>query len=131
MRTLSFTPDDLQAIQHDRYHHPHPKVQQKMEVLWLKHHGLSHGDAAKYAGVSVRSVVRYLTEFLEGGLARVRQLGYGPGHSELDPYQGELEAYFLEQQPHSAAQAQAEIYRLTGVWRGLTQVRHFLKKVLA
>lgn len=129
MRAVHFTEEVLNAIRHDRYHHPHPKVQQKMEVLWLKSKGLSHGEIAAYADISIRSVVRHLTEFLEGGLERVRQLGYGKGPSELDQHKGELEAYFLENQPRSAVHAQAEILRLTGVQRGLTQVRHFLKKI--
>ena len=130
MRAIPFTPEVLDQIHHDRYHHPHPKVQQKMEVLWLKSKGLSHDRAAELAGVSARSVVRYLTEFHQGGLTRVRQLGYGDRPSELDPHQGDLEAYFLENQPRSAAHAQAEIERLTGIKRGLTQVRAFLKKNL-
>ncbi len=130
MRAIPFTVDVLEQIRHDRYHHPHPKVQQKMEVLWLKSKGLSHELAAELAGVSVRSVVRYITEFVEGGLTRVRQLGYGERPSELERHRGDLEAYFLENQPKSAAHAQAEIERLTGIKRGLTQVRAFLKKVL-
>ena len=130
MRAVNFTPDALKAIHHDRYHHPHPKVQLKMEVLWLKSKGLTQPEIADYAGTFVRSVVRHITEYLEGGLEGVRQLGYGESHSELDKHKGELEAYFLENHPRSAAHAQAEIERLTGVKRGLTQVRQFLKKNL-
>jgi len=40
MRIVAFGPEILDAIRHDRYHHPHPRVQQKMEVLWLKSKGL-------------------------------------------------------------------------------------------
>ena len=36
MRTISFTAEDRQALAHDRYYHPDPRVQRKMEVLWLK-----------------------------------------------------------------------------------------------
>ena len=39
MRELTFSVEDLKAVDHDRYHHPHPRVQRKMEVLWLKSHG--------------------------------------------------------------------------------------------
>ena len=35
MRTISFTAEDRPALAHDRYHHPDPRVQRKMEVLWL------------------------------------------------------------------------------------------------
>jgi hypothetical protein len=43
MRTFCFSEEELKAIEHERYHHPHPHVQRKMEVLWLKSHGLPRG----------------------------------------------------------------------------------------
>ena len=42
------------------YYYPDPRVQRKMEVLWLKSHGLNHDDIAAYADVSLRTVQRYL-----------------------------------------------------------------------
>ena len=68
MRTITFTADDRRALAHDRYYHPDPRVQRKMEVLWLKSHGLNHDDIATYADVSRRTVQRYLDQYLEGGL---------------------------------------------------------------
>lgn len=62
MRIITFTADDRRTLAHDRYHHPDPRVQRKMEVLWLKSHGLSHDDIAAYADVSRRTVQRYLDE---------------------------------------------------------------------
>ena len=62
MRIITFTPDDRRALAHDRYYHPDPRVQRKMEVLWLKSHGLSHDDIAAYADVSLRTVQRYLDD---------------------------------------------------------------------
>ncbi len=51
MWTITFTADDRRALAHDRYHHPDPRVQRKMEVLWLKSHGLGHDAIAAYADV--------------------------------------------------------------------------------
>jgi len=73
MRTFTFSEEDLAAIAHDRYYHPHPRIQRKMEVLWLKSHGLEHAQIATLAGVSRATVQRYLDEYLEGGLERVRR----------------------------------------------------------
>src|SRR5512135_178490 len=73
MRTITFTADDRQALAHDRYHHPDPRVQRKMEVLWLKSHGPPHDQIAAYADVSRRSVQRYLEKYLEGGLPHLRR----------------------------------------------------------
>ena len=72
MGAITFSAEDRRALAHDRYHHPDPRVQRKIEVLWLKSHGLNHDDIAAYADVSRRTVQRYLEEYLEGGLARLR-----------------------------------------------------------
>jgi transposase len=130
MRAFTFSPDVLAEIRHDRYHHPHPRVQRKMEVLWLKSQGLTHAAIAELADVSPRSVQRYLDEFAQGGLDRVRRLNWQGKACELDEYQPSLEDYFLGHPPRSAREAQAAIERLTGIRRGLSQVRAFLKKNL-
>jgi transposase len=99
-----------------------------MEVLWLKAHALRHADIAKLAAVSPRSVQRYLDEFARGGLDRVRRLDWKGKASALDGHRASLEDYFLNNPPRSAREAQRAIARLTGVRRGLSQVRAFLKK---
>ena len=131
MRQLTFTPEVLDQIRHDRYHHPHPRVQLKMEVLWLKSKGRTHAEIAELAGVSPRSVARYLDEFLQGGLDLIRRIPWQGQHSQLDDHHASLEDYFLQHPPRSTREAQEAIERLTGVRRGLTQVRAFLKKNLA
>ena len=127
MRIITFTPDDRRALAHDRYHHPDPRVQRKVEVLWLKSHGLSHDEIAAYADVSRRTVQRYLDEYLEGGLSRLRRFGWHQPQSTLVEHADSLEEYFLKHPPRSARQAQAVIAEQTGIRRGLSQVRHFLK----
>jgi transposase len=129
MRHFTFTPTDLDAIRHERYHHPHPRVQQKMEVLWLKSQGFTHEDIATLADVSRRSVQRYLDEFADGGLERLRRLPWKGKAHELADYRTSLEDHFLENPPRSTREAQVAIEERTGVRRGLTQVRAFLKKL--
>src|SRR5262249_49665998 len=73
----------------------------------------------------------YLDEFAVGGLERVRRLPWKGKANELAAYQGSLEDYFIEHPPRSAREAQAAIEDQTGVRRGLTQVRAFLKKLSA
>lgn len=131
MRDFTFSAEDLDTIRHERYHHPHPRVQQKMEVLWLKSHGFTHDTIAHLADISRRSVQRYLDEYLAGGLEQVRRLPWKGKDNELAAHHGSLEDYFVEHPPRSAREAQAAIERETGVRRGLTQVRVFLKKVSA
>lgn len=130
LRAFNFSEDIVAEIRHDRYHYPHPRAQRKMEVLWLKSQGLTPADIARLADVSPRSVQRYLDEFAQGGLDRVRLLNGQGKACELDEHQPSLEDSFIEHPPHSAREAQEAIERLTGIRRGLSQVRAFLKKKL-
>ena len=128
MRTFPFSDADRAQIAHDRYHHPHPHVQAKMEVLWLKSRGVGHTEIARLTGLHRNTVQRYLGEYLRGGLDECRRLKWAGQPSALHDHAATLEDYFLANPPRSTAEAQAAIERLTGVRRGPTQVRQFLKK---
>jgi transposase len=127
MRPIRFTEEDRRALTHDRYYYPDPRVQRKMEVLWLKSFGLPHDRIALYAGVSRRTLQRYLNEYRDGGLAALRRCPWPHPGGALAGHESSLEEVFREHPPRSAKQARALIERHTGVRRGLTQVRHFLK----
>ena len=127
MREFSFSDDELKAIAKDRYEHPHPHVLRKMEVLWLKSHGLPHEQVAKLAGVSLRTVQRYLDEYLEGGLEQIRRCKWRGPKTELLQHEQSIQEYFWDHPPRNTKEAAKVIFEQTGVRRGLTQVRAFLK----
>jgi transposase len=127
MRAISFSNEDRRSLAHDRFHHPDPRVQRKVEVVWLKSHGLNHHDIATYADVSLRTVQRYLDEYIEGGLSQIRRCHWHQPQSVLVEHEDSLEEYFRKHPVRSAKQAQALIEQRTGIRRGLSQVRHFLK----
>ena len=128
MRAFTFSSEVLDILRYERYHHPHPRVQQKMEVLWLKSQGLPHDDIGRLAGLSRRSVQRYLDEYLDGGIDRLYEVRWKGKHCPLDDYRTTLEEYFVEHPPRTVREARDAIERLTGIRRSLTQVRLFLKK---
>jgi hypothetical protein len=35
MLKIDFTPEEIARLDYERYHHPHPRVQRKIEVLYL------------------------------------------------------------------------------------------------
>lgn len=129
MREITFSEADVQAIACERYHHPDPQVQRSMEILWLKHHGFTHERIATLAGCSRSTVQRTLAEFAEGGLDQIRQVAAKQSHSELDSHRGSLEQIFKEHPPRSVKEARHQIEQHTGIRRGLTQVRHFLRRL--
>jgi transposase len=127
MREFTFSDDDLKAIAKERYEDPHPVVQRKMEVLWLKSHGLPHQQIADLADVSLRSVQRYLDDYREGGLKQVRRCNWRGPKTELLQHEQSIQEYFWDHPPRSTKEAAKVIFEQTGVRRGLTQVRAFLK----
>ena len=129
MSRIAFTDDDLSAIAFDRYYHPEPFVQRKMEVLWLKSQGLAHHDIARLAGVSRASVQRYLREFLTGGLDAIRRYPWKGQRSALDSHRASLEEHFRQHPPRSVKEARHVIEQRTGLRRGETQVRRFLRRL--
>ena len=129
MRQITFPEADVQAIAHDRYHHPDPRVQRHLEILWLKHHGLTHEDIALLADSSRSTVQRTLTAYRQGGLERIRQLPSREASGELDDHRVSLQELFSQQPPRSVKEAQHLIERHTGIRRGETQVRRFLHRL--
>jgi transposase len=132
MAQLTFSEADQQALHKERFEHPHPRVQQRMEVLWLISQGLVYPEAARLAGVSEATVDRYVAIYRQGGLEALRQLNWGKSSvSELMQHRDSLEESFRQNPPHTVAEACQRIKDETGIERKPTQVRAFLKKCLA
>ena len=126
MIDIDFTAEDIDALHHERFHHPHPRVQEKMEAVYLKSQGLPHKEICRLSRISENTLRSYLRQFLEGGIERLKRLDFARPVSALADHREELEDYFRKNPPRSTAQAAADIERITGIRRGLTQVRKFL-----
>jgi transposase len=126
MIDIRFTPEDVDALHRERFHHPHPRVQEKMEAVYLKSQGLLHKEICRLSRISENTLRSYLRQFQEGGVERLKRLDFARPVSALADHREELEDYFRKNPPRSTAQAAAAIERITGIRRGLTQVRKFL-----
>ena len=77
MRRFEFTEEELRTIAHERYYHPNPRVQRRMEILWLKSKGETHERIAELAKVGRRTVQRLLDSFEKGRRTELRREGKG------------------------------------------------------
>jgi transposase len=125
--TYSFPQAVIEAIARDRYHHPDPRVQERMEILWLKSRKETHGRIAELANVSRSTVQRTLRIYAAGGLDGVRSFGWKGQPSALTPHAATIEEEFRRHPPHTAHEAAGRIEALTGVRRKPSRVREFLK----
>lgn len=128
---LVFRDDDRRTLAAERYQHPDPRVQCRMEVIWLLSQGETQVRAGQLAGVSTATVERYVALFRRDGVAGLREFHWVKPTSVLEDHRPALEAEFRERPPHTVAEAAHRIEALTGVRRKETQVRAFLKKVSA
>jgi len=129
MLSIQITEEDKQALDYERFNYPDPRVQRKMEVLWLVSQGLSRSEVASLAGVSTKTVRRYIKRYKRGGIEALKQSLYRGRTSELEPHAQSLKEYFEEHPPCTVKEAQAAIERLTGIRREESQVCAFLKRL--
>lgn len=127
---IVLTDEEQRLVQRERDSHPSVTVRRRLLVIWSLHCGLLREQAATVADVDLSTVQRDVRLYRQGGLSAL--LESGPKTlptSELVQHADRIRQS-LEQQPvRTIAEACARIETLTGLKRGPTQVRRFLKKM--
>ena len=124
---VHLTEEQQRIVNEERVAHPDLRVREKMLVLWLLHCGATREEAAKIVGVSRTTVHRYVVAFRAGGLEGLRSSNHHRPQSEMASYRELIRESFEKQPVHTIAQACDRIFELTGLRRGPSQVRKFLK----
>ena len=129
MIEVTFSEKDLQEISYLRYHHPSPKIQKRMEVLWLKSLNVSRKLTAQIAQVHPDSVTNYVRKYSEEGLESLLKLNYKHPESQLQSHSLTIKEYFTQHLPRTVREAGRKIKELTQIERKPTQIRQFLKRI--
>jgi transposase len=129
MIQIAFTDAEIAALEYERYRHPSPQVQKRMEVVYLKSQAVPHQEIARLCRISRQTVVTILHLYQQEGIERLKRFHFAGQPSALNQHQSTLEAHFRSHPPRTVAQAQAEIEQLTGIRRSPTQIRAFLKRI--
>ena|SRR3990172_851996 len=90
MITIEFTEEEKQALHHERFHHPHPRVQLKMEAIWLKSQELPHNEICRLTCISRPALCSYLKDYKDGGIAKLKEISFYRPQSVLQDYKCEL-----------------------------------------
>ena len=106
---LTFSAKDIEQLHYERFHHPHPRVQRKMEALYLKSQGYLHREIAALLRVSGPTVTHYFRDYQTRGIDQLKELTFYRPQSDLKQHQASLEAYFREHPPQSLVQQQFQI----------------------
>jgi transposase len=124
---VELTEEQQRIVNEERASHPNLRVREKMLVLWLLHCGLTRQKAAEIVGVGRATVQRYVVAFREGGLDGLRQSDLKGPVSELAAFRELIRASFEKEPVRTIAEACERVSQLTGLRRGPSQVRKFLK----
>ena len=126
MITIEFREDEIERLRRERFGHPHPRVQRKMEALLLKSEGLPHHQITRILGVSENTLRHSLREYRDGGIERLKEIRVRHPRRDWDEYRASREACFEAHPAATGNEAAARIEERTGIRRGPTQVRRFL-----
>jgi len=124
---VALSEEQQRVVNEERESHPNGHVRRRMLVLWALHCGLTRETAAEVAGLGRATVERIVAAFRDGGLDAVRQWNVKAPTSELAAYGDLIRESFENEPARTVAEAMARIEALTGLRRGPTQVRKFLK----
>lgn len=126
---VELTEEQQRIVNEERESHPNVRVRQRMLVLWTLQCGLTREKAAEVAGLGRATVERIVAAFRDGGLDAVRQWNVKGPKSELAAYRDLIRESFEKEPARTIAEAADRIEKLTGIRRGPTQVRKFLKSL--
>jgi transposase len=124
---VQLTEEQQRIVYEERSSHPCLRVREKMLVLLLLHKGVTRQKAAEIVGIGRATVQRYVAAFRKGGLDGLRGSNPKRPVSEMAAYRDLIRQSFEQQPARTVAEAGERIFQLTGLRRGPSQVRKFLK----
>ena len=128
-RILTLTDEQLKIVRHERLHHEHARVRQRMDALWLRANGFTQLRVAEMLDISRHTIADYENLYEAGGLDALRELKWGRRVSPLEEYAPEIEDYFEKYPPRTLEEACDLIEDLTGIRREKSFVHEFLRRL--
>jgi transposase len=124
---VQLTEEERRVVNEERTSHPNERIRERMLVLGLLHNGVTRQKAAEIVGVGRATVQRFVAAFRDGGLDGLRQWDPNRPESEMAAFRDSIRDAFEKQPVRTVAEACDRIFQSTGLRRGPSQVREFLK----
>lgn len=129
MIELEFSSEVVKQLHYERRYHPHPRVRQRLEAVYLKAIGYQHQEIGRIVGISQKTLRDYLWMYQAGDIEALKTLNFYRPKSDLDEHREQLKAEFEIRPAKSINEAVQRIEKLTGIRRSPTQVDKFLKNL--
>jgi transposase len=124
---VQLTEEEQRIVNEERISHPNERIRERMLVLWLLHNGVTRQKAAEIVGVGRATVQRFVAAFRDGGLDGLRRWDPKRPESALAAFRESIRESFEKQPARTVAEAGERVFQLTGLRRGPSQTRKFLK----
>lgn len=129
MIRITFSGEEVEALRHERFNHPHPRIQERIEALYLKSQGLSHGDICRICDITKKTFVDWLRLYIADGIDGLKRWNYSGKKNEFASFEDILRQSFKESPVRSVNEATQRIEKLTGIKRRPTQIRMLMRKL--
>jgi|SRR5690606_10196008 len=126
---IRLSEEEKQKVLKARFNHPSPKVQMRLEALYLRSLGKSYWEIKEIIGCSHASLARWFKIYVESGLDGFMTIEFYRPSGVLEEHRGTLEDYFRMNPPSSVREAVVRIHEMTGVQRSETVIRKFLRSI--
>jgi transposase len=100
-----------------------------MEVILLKNFGVDNDTICRITGICGNTMRKYFKQYEKGGIELLKQINFYKPSSDLQEHSGTIEDYFTKNPPSSISEVAAKIEEITGIKRGETQTRKFMKSL--
>ncbi len=130
MRTINLSSSETEKLNYERYYYPYPIVQKRIHAVYLKA-TLSKSDKEIGRIVDLhRNVVAYWTKiYIEHGFDALCKIEYcNKNKSQLELFSDSIVSSFEKNPPFKVSEAMSRIEKMTGIKRGLSQIRNFLRR---
>lgn len=129
MHTVNPTPEQVDELQHMRFHHPCPAIQRRAEIVLLAAHNVAYGKISGILGICPNTVTKTLVMFIAGGVMGLSRWRISEEDDESTSFDSVMRNYWQAHPPSTVKEAAAQLTAVTGVERGLTSVRNYLKRL--
>lgn len=129
MIAINFSLEEIKELQIERYQYPHPRIQERIEALYLKSQGLSHKDICRICNITRKTLVKWLKMYIKDGISELKKWNYKGKPSELLTFEEIIKESLEKKMVRTINEAVQRIEDLTGIKRKPTQVRVLMKKL--
>jgi transposase len=126
---MNLSEEEIRVLNYKRFKEENPIIQKRLHAVYLKSQMcLSNEYIGMILDAHRNSVDRWIQSYLNNGLSGLIQLNYISRKSELDCFEEMIKENISDDYIQTSAEFSHRIFMLTGISRGLTQVRKFIHK---